>query len=181
MAPGRGGQQGEASVRAEAREMLRAMAGAAPALVVFDLDYTLWPFWCEVRSRQSMPTLYPQARSVIEALKETGIPMAVASRTPTPDTARVFLDKLALTDSFVDMEIYPSRTHKTDHFRSIQQKTGVPYSSMIFFDDENRNIVEITRLGVTCLLVEDGVTLEAFQTALHAFKSKPSKKSNMSS
>lgn len=37
-------------------------------------------------------------------------------------------------------EIYSSWTHKTDHFRKIHQKTGVPYNSILFFDDEHRNI-----------------------------------------
>lgn len=29
----------------------------------------------------------------------------------------------------------------------LQQKTGVPFSQMIFFDDEKRNIVDVSKLG----------------------------------
>ena len=37
-------------------------------------------------------------------------------------------------------EIFSSWTHKTEHFQKIQRKTGIPYKSMLFFDDEDRNI-----------------------------------------
>lgn len=43
--------------------------------------------------------------------------------------------------SFVTFqEIFSSWTHKTDHFQKLKHTTGVPYSEMLFFDDENRNI-----------------------------------------
>jgi hypothetical protein len=29
----------------------------------------------------------------------------------------------------------------------LQQKTGVPFSQMVFFDDEKRNIVDVGKLG----------------------------------
>jgi magnesium-dependent phosphatase 1 len=35
------------------------------------------------------------------ALKEKGVDMAIASRSPTPDIARVFIDKLDLQPMFV--------------------------------------------------------------------------------
>jgi len=37
-------------------------------------------------------------------------------------------------------EIFSSWTHKTEHFQKIQRKTGIPYKSMLFFDDEDRNM-----------------------------------------
>lgn len=54
----------------------------------------------EVKTTRSQPRLYPEVRGVIEALKEAGIPMAVASRTPSPNIATVFLGKLELTSFF---------------------------------------------------------------------------------
>eukprot|EP00246_Nothoceros_aenigmaticus_P002713 TRINITY_DN13566_c0_g1_i1.p1 TRINITY_DN13566_c0_g1~~TRINITY_DN13566_c0_g1_i1.p1 ORF type:complete len:168 (-),score=26.02 TRINITY_DN13566_c0_g1_i1:125-628(-) len=140
-----------------------------PRLVVFDLDYTLWPFWCECRSKGEHPSLYPQAKGILNALKEKGVPMAIASRTPTPDLATTFLKKLDLPTLFVDMQIYPSWTHKVEHFQKIQQTTGVPFSSMLFFDDENRNIQAVSKMGVKSVLVEDGVNLAALQEGLQKF------------
>lgn len=32
----------------------------------------------------------------------------------------------------------------------LQQKTGVGFSQMIFFDDEKRNIVDVSKLGTEC-------------------------------
>lgn len=37
-------------------------------------------------------------------------------------------------------EIFSSWTHKTEHFQRIHRNTGVPFASMLFFDDEDRNI-----------------------------------------
>ncbi|XP_059564833.1 uncharacterized protein LOC132240940 isoform X4 [Myotis daubentonii] len=95
-----------------------------PKLAVFDLDYTLWPFWVDthvdppfhkssdgtVRDRQGRTIrLYPEVPEVLDRFRGLGVPMAAASR--------------------------------------LQQKTGVPFSQMIFFDDEKRNIVDVSKLG----------------------------------
>jgi magnesium-dependent phosphatase 1 len=47
---------------------------------------------------------------------------------------------VSLTLGHCMKEIFSSWTHKTEHFQKIQRKTGVPYKSMLFFDDEDRNI-----------------------------------------
>jgi magnesium-dependent phosphatase 1 len=72
-----------------------------PKLVVFDLDYTLWPFYCECRSKRESPSLYPHAMGILLALKHKGIDIAIASRSPTSDIAKAFLNKLGITPFFV--------------------------------------------------------------------------------
>lgn len=57
----------------------------------------------ECRSPKEDPSLYPEAKGVLNALRQKGVTMAVASRTPTPDIARCFLNKLNITDYFVNM------------------------------------------------------------------------------
>uniref|UniRef100_A0A803PDW2 Hyaluronan/mRNA-binding protein domain-containing protein n=1 Tax=Cannabis sativa TaxID=3483 RepID=A0A803PDW2_CANSA len=104
-----------------------------------------------------------KSSSVLNALKEKGIDLAVASRTPTPKVASAFLKTLAIDSIFLAKEIYPSSTHKTKHFQEIHNKTGVPFSSMLFFDDEDRNIRAVSKMGVTCILVENGVNLGALR------------------
>ncbi|GJN23393.1 hypothetical protein PR202_gb11039 [Eleusine coracana subsp. coracana] len=91
---------GDERVKAEALQIL-GLFQVLPRLVVFDLDYTLWPFYCECRSKRDSPSLFKHARGIMYALKEKGIDMAIASRSPTPDIARVFLDKLELQSMFV--------------------------------------------------------------------------------
>uniref|UniRef100_A0A5B7B8T2 Putative magnesium-dependent phosphatase 1 n=1 Tax=Davidia involucrata TaxID=16924 RepID=A0A5B7B8T2_DAVIN len=155
-------------VKNEALEIM-GLFQVLPRLVVFDLDYTLWPFYCECRSKREMPSLYPHAKGILFALKDKGIDVAIASRSPTADIAKTFLDKLDIKPMFVAQEIFSSRTHKTDHFQRINQRTGVPYNSMLFFDDEDRNIEAVSKMGVTSILVGNGVNLGALRQGLTEF------------
>ncbi|XP_062082623.1 uncharacterized protein LOC133788952 [Humulus lupulus] len=155
-------------VKTEALQIM-GMFHVLPRLVVFDLDYTLWPFYCECRSKREMPYLYKDASGILQAFKEKGVDLAIASRSPTADTAKTFLDKLNITTMFVAKEIFSSWTHKTDHFQKIHSRTGVPYSSMLFFDDEDRNIKEVSKMGVTSILVGNGVNLGALRHGLTEF------------
>ena len=41
---------------------------------------------------------------------------------------------------FCFQQIYPSWSHKVEHFQKILQSTDIPYKDMLFFDDEDRNI-----------------------------------------
>ena len=41
---------------------------------------------------------------------------------------------------------------------------------MIFFDDEQRNIHEISKLGVTCQYVDNGLTINDFRNAFEKFR-----------
>lgn len=163
-------------VKAEALQIL-SVCRILPSLIVFDLDYTLWPFYCECRSSRDKPSLYPQANGILNALKEKGVSMAIASRTPTPSIANAFLNKLGITSLFTAMEIYPSGTHKTQHFQKIQQKTRVPFKSMLFFDDENRNIEAVSNLGVTSILVDNGVNLDSLKTGLRRYSGSSASRS----
>ncbi|MCL7041471.1 hypothetical protein MKW94_004019 [Papaver nudicaule] len=158
----------ENKVKDEALQIL-GLFETLPRLVVFDLDYTLWPFYCECRSKREMPKLYPHVNGIISALKEKGIDMAIASRSPTADIAKTFLGKLEIQSMFVAHEIFSSWTHKTEHFQRIHRRTGVPFNSMLFFDDEDRNIDTVSKMGVTSVLVGNGVTLGAFREGLTNF------------
>ncbi|XP_068321260.1 uncharacterized protein [Pyrus communis] len=156
---------GDDKVKADALEIL-GMFQVLPRLVVFDLDYTLWPFYCECRSKREMPSMYPHARGILYALKEKGIGLAIASRSPTADTAKTFIEKLSVKSMFAAQEIFSSWTHKTDHFQRIHTRTGVPFNSMLFFDDENRNIQAVSKMGVTSILVDNGVNIGALRQGL---------------
>ncbi|KAI3752929.1 hypothetical protein L2E82_24971 [Cichorium intybus] len=124
--------------------------------------------------------MYPHAKGILNALKEKEVDMAIASRSPTRDIAVNFVDKLGIKSMFVAQEIFSSWTHKTEHFKKIQQKTQVPFNQMLFFDDENRNIEAVSKMGVTSILVNNGVTIEAFRQGLKEFSQGPSspKKNN---
>ncbi|CAK9140713.1 unnamed protein product [Ilex paraguariensis] len=105
-----------------------------------------------------MPSLFPQATRILYALKDKGIDMAIASRSPTLGIATTFLDRLGIRSISVAEEIFSSWTHKTEHFQRIHRKTGIPFDSMLFFDDEDRNIEVVSKMGVVgwCWVSGDG-------------------------
>lgn len=45
--------------------------------------------------------MYPHAKGILYALKDKGVKIAIASRSPTPDIANTFLDKLGIKSMFI--------------------------------------------------------------------------------
>ncbi len=157
---------------------------AHPGLVVFDLDFTLWDcggLWIDCTghpfrqgsdgsvtdSRGRRFRLYDEAESILEQLESCGIPLALASRTERPDWAAELLNLWSLDERFLWQEIYPGS--KISHFESLREKTGIPFADMVFFDDEERNITEVSGLGVHCHHVKNGVNLNLVTDALKLF------------
>ena len=154
---------------------------ALPKLVVFDLDYTLWPFWVDTSvtaplkanpDHQSVKdrfgesyAFYCDVPSILSSLRERGIKVGAASRTSAPELARDMLRLLHLPDAdgkkrkaidyFDYLEIYPGS--KITHFTKLQKATGLRFEDMLFFDDEARNR-NVETLGVSMYLVRDGVS-----------------------
>ncbi|KAJ4831527.1 hypothetical protein Tsubulata_036393 [Turnera subulata] len=112
---------------------------SGPSIGSSEISHPFSAFY-ECRSKREMPSLYPQAKGILNAFKDKGIDMAIASRSPTPGIANTFLDKLNIKPMFVAKEIFSSWTHKTEHFQKIHSRTEVPFNLMLFFDDEDRNI-----------------------------------------
>ena len=54
-----------------------------------------------------MPSLYPHAKGIVYALKDKGIDMAIASRSPTADIAETFINKLSIKSMFVAQVCLP--------------------------------------------------------------------------
>ena len=142
-------------------------------LVVFDLDFTLWDaggMWCDCttppykkvndyildRNRAKI-SLYNDTRNVLIYLNNSGYKVAVASRTSAPRIAEELL-KLFDIDKYIHFkEIFPSG--KKAHFYNLKIQTGFDYNNMIFFDDELRNIDEVSSIGVRCIQVTTGISL----------------------
>jgi magnesium-dependent phosphatase 1 len=140
-------------------------------LAIFDLDFTLWDCggtWCDQTSPPFHMAegnlydaagrkikLFPDVLHILETLKANHILIGIASRTYEPDWASLFLDKLGIRHYFNFEEIYPG--DKTMHFNKLQRKSGIPFDKMIFFDDEMRNIRDVSALGVTSIYVQHGV------------------------
>lgn len=142
-------------------------------LVVFDLDFTLWDCggtWCDhtnppfykqngiIRDEDHRKIrLYPDVLAILEKLDDQNVILGVASRTSAPDWADELMQLFDIKKYFEHFEIYPGS--KINHFKSLKEKAGLAYEDMIFFDDEYRNIHEVSQLGVEAVIVEDGINM----------------------
>ncbi|QUC20735.1 uncharacterized protein UV8b_04976 [Ustilaginoidea virens] len=173
-----------------------------PKLIVFDLDYTLWPFWVDTHvtpplrpspspSRSAATdkhgqdyAFYRDVPRILDALSRSPVRLGVASRTHAPGLARRLLRILHLPAdegprSAIDvfdagLEIYPGS--KVKHFEALHKRTGIPYHDMLFFDDEARNR-ETERLGLTMRLVRDGVCWNEVESGLEEWRRRRRRRS----
>lgn len=83
-----------------------------PSLIVFDLDYTLWPFWVDthvsapVKPKKNNTvmvdrwgesfTFYSDVPAILHAARSANITMSLASRTSAPELARDMLRGLVI-------------------------------------------------------------------------------------
>jgi magnesium-dependent phosphatase 1 len=166
-----------------------------PQLFVFDLDYTLWPFWVDTHVTPPLKAstshdsakdkfgesfeFYVEVPSILSTLRERGIKVAAASRTPTPDIAREMLRLVHIQDAegkkrkaidyFDYLEIYPG--DKINHFTKIQKASGLRYEDMLFFDDELRNR-NVEKLNVHMHLIRDGVSKAEINNGITAWRAR---------
>lgn len=156
---------------------------AAPELIVFDLDFTLWDCggtYCDcltppfsvndgrVRDHsRRVVELYEDVDAILNYCDAKDIFMGLASRTEEPAWAQKLVDLLGLTERFEFAEIYPAS--KLQHFAALREASRIDYQAMLFFDDEQRNIVEVETLGVTSIYVPSGMTQKLFDDGLSRF------------
>ncbi len=112
---------------------------------------------------------YPDVKDILVELKESGIELGIASRTPEIKGARRLIETLGWDKYIPFKEIYPGC--KTTHFENLCKHTHIPLSEMLFFDDEERNIKDLTAAGVVSILVDErGVTRKAVRDGLLKFE-----------
>lgn len=161
-----------------------------PKLIVFDLDYTLWPFWCDTHVQLPIrPTysedkvtdasgdkfgFYKDVPAIIREIKaHPEMEICAASRTQQPQIAQKLLSMLV-----IDGE--PSSTYftftawgtgsKIRHFQELHLHTDVNYEDMLFFDDESRNRDVERQLGVCFIDVPHGMTLQKFHEGIEEWR-----------
>ena len=160
-----------------------------PKLIVFDLDFTIWPFWVDTHvlppfkvdalgkvydSQNSHIILYPDTLPILNHLKAENYSMAVASRTSAIREAESLLDLFDLNHFFSMKAIYPGS--KISHFQKFHRISKIPYEDMLFFDDEERNIIELNRIGVTCQFITHGMRWKDLHEGLDNFKKSKANK-----
>lgn len=157
----------------------------APELIVFDLDLTLWscggiwvdcttpPYHCDQHGKVWDATgremrFYADVVEILEEIESLGCSTALASRTDRPDWAREVLQLLGYGNHFDYQQIYPGS--KVTHFTKLQEQTNLAFDTMLFFDDEHRNIVEVGELGVKCVEISNGLDWASFDRGLKMFE-----------
>ncbi|KAM0701649.1 hypothetical protein Q7P35_010558 [Cladosporium inversicolor] len=164
-----------------------------PKMIVFDLDYTLWPFWIDThvtpplkRSSDGLTIkdrygeaygFYNDTAGILSSIKEKDIVLGAASRTCAPELAREALTMLKIPglssrhamSMFDHLEIYPG--DKKTHFAKLQKKSGLEYEEILFFDDESRN-KNVETLGVVMQLVKDGMSRSEVDRGVEAWRKK---------
>ena len=160
-----------------------------PATIVFDLDDTLWtgevdcsggPPFSKLRNsrhtihcrRRSPVTLFDEVPAIFDLLTDHEIKVSYASRTWEPRWAEEALKEFECgTQRPVSMWSVSAAAgwgdcSKVKHLKEISSLLNVPYESMVFFDNEMRNIRDIQPLGATCGYCPDGMTLDILRDTL---------------
>ena len=106
---------------------------------------------------------------------------AVASRAQNKDWALELLADFRVTqndkrdtrtlipDIFDPRHIEIQGGSKKRHFQILRDKTNIPYHKMIFFDDWDVNLQEVSQLGVLSCHCPDGLTLDIFHSGLRRY------------
>lgn len=156
-----------------------------PGLIVFDLDFTLWPFRVDksavspfsiskkgnvIDTKGQVLKIFPEVPQLLMTLRNNGYNLAVASRIEDISGAYQLLQLFGIMQYFQYKEIYSGT--KTVHFNQLHAETGVEFDRMIFFDDDKRNVRDVSSLGVKAFKVlQDGMTFHVLNTGLLNFAS----------
>ena len=161
-------------------------------LVVFDLDYTLWPFWVDTHISPPFKVkkvketgekiledgysyeikLYPEVFQILEKAKKEGIKMGTVSRTLEPEYGKQLLRLMDLEKYFISCEFDTGTKIKS--IEKIAKMAGINagMKKCLLFDDETRNIRDIERAGGLGILLENGLTNEKFKEGIEKIKAR---------
>ena len=113
---------------------------------------------------------YPEVTGILQKLKDAGFVLGVASRTCEIRGAKMLIQTLGWNEYFSYQEIYPGC--KVTHFEKLSRDSKINLEDMLFFDDEDRNIRDLTQKGVVSIFVKSGVDTELIHSGLKQFAKK---------
>jgi len=165
-----------------------------PAVIVFDLDNTLWtPELYTLRHLSGYQSASPPnprpgidvwlldgahaALHELASCKEWECTViAAASRTNRGGWARALLAEIEVDGRSLDSLIMHKEIYTGDkkaHFSTIRAKTGIDYDQMLFFDDaadgKYGNCASVAGLGVLSAHCPDGLTNDVWRRALETY------------
>ena len=164
-----------------------------PAVVVFDLDWTLWrrprfrvgPPWTAIDDGRGgirsacgeVVTVFDGSREALLRLADAGVPVSVASRTHRQQWALDWMTMLRLDDTRTLADVIGQSPvvlrdgPKSLHLREIAARTSVPFDRMLYFDDSYSDLLHAEELGVMAVHcpASHGVARDLFCEALQRF------------
>ncbi|KAI9027785.1 magnesium-dependent phosphatase-1 [Hyaloraphidium curvatum] len=170
-----------------------------PRLVVFDLDGLLWspeiyelwgsggsPFRLDPKSLDCTDRsgthvrLIGHSRAALLQLSRLrpDVLVGISSKTDEPSWARECLATMEVekgvkvADVLEPKAVVLSKRSKTEHFQHMRETLGIPFSEMIFFDNEYGNIRAVSPLGVHCFYCPEGLTKKHWEKALADYAAK---------
>lgn len=171
-----------------------------PSAVVFDLDYTLWPFWCDTHITLPLKvisynklvdrygfriSLYKDVESVFSELESNNVVIIGASRTAAPHIAREILSLIYIGEKPMIKYFHSlqwGQGSKIRHIKKAAEQLGLEEElhkgKFILFDDEYRN-KDVTSINCEFVHVSEefGLTREYFEKGVHIWsKTKDPKK-----
>ncbi len=175
-----------------AKELIKAWNNLKhrPKIVVFDLDYTLWPYYIDshvtppikahennfVDSYGDIYKPFKDVTRILRTLKEKclgeGGHLAIASRSTTKNLAMQAIEIYGWMPYLSSFQIYPKI--KDVHMYAIKKELSAEFIEMLFFDDEERNYKPTADIGVVPFLVNqaDGLNLQAMCEGLNRYERK---------
>lgn len=157
-----------------------------PKVILFDADYTLWPFSFDLdvtfpiyikENKEKNIVLddagkhlkmYRQVPGILEYLQNRGHKLGVISQTRYNITFMRLLELFDINRYFTFKEVYP--IPKQRHIEIINLKSDIDFGDMLYFDDEYKEIPDVADLTTVPILIGDeGVTMEDIRKGLHIF------------
>ncbi|MCJ1350117.1 MAG: hypothetical protein MMC33_000098 [Icmadophila ericetorum] len=139
-----------------------------PKIIVFDLDYTLWPFWVDTHVTPPLKaktgdkavdrhgesfSFYPEVPSIIASAQSASITLSLASRTHTPDLAQSLLKMLQIplppmTQSSINGGYFSPKSGSSSSSLTVQSKRALDFFShvQIFPGDKKAHFARIHKL-----------------------------------
>ncbi|KAL5022867.1 hypothetical protein ScPMuIL_002022 [Solemya velum] len=157
-----------------------------PKVIIFDLDYTLWPFWVDRKVNVEPPfcrvpdgrvydaaqhemKAFPDITNILQRLYNDGIVLGIASEAFNKDEVRNLVTYFGWDKYIPYIEIFPGS--KITHFVKIKRQCNIDFTEWLYFDDEKEHLREVvnTCLGITCVLADRGVSEDLLEQGLETF------------
>ena len=136
------------------------------SVVIFDLDKTLY------NDNDNDIVLGNDVISILNLCKLKKMKIALASLNIN---ASFVLEKFDIYHYFDCIQVKNWKLYgkdKTDLFHNISKQLNIPFENMLFFDDNNKHIIEARRLNIKTITVDESylLTMYNFRNGLKLFK-----------